>query len=96
MGIAAYNRGSAVISAQYARDRGERMNGVKPVPRPAGWGGKAAARALASAHRFLSAADSYGLAAPSEEVLAELVREQASVGHETATTAARIALGGSP
>jgi len=97
MGVAAYNRGSRVISAQFCRERGcpgcsACSEPVKPEPRPAGWGDKARARALDKARRIVSGYRRYGLTPPDEEILTHAVREDARVGRATAATAARKAL----
>lgn len=92
MGIAAYYRGNAVISRQIRAEQGIPEPCHKPEPRPADWGSKAAAKALDHARRVLSGAARCGMPAPSEEMLAEVVREKAKVGAETAAEAARQAL----
>ena len=97
MGIAAYNRGSRAISAQYCNERGCVGCALcKPTayrePRPPGWGGKARARAESYAASVLASAAKVGLPPPSQAMLAGLVQERARVGAATAEKAAASAL----
>lgn len=56
MGIAAYNRGSALISCQISREAGrctcERCNPYVPTPRPDNWGEKIQAKLDEAAERL--------------------------------------------
>ena len=97
MGIAGYNRGSLVISAQYCRDRGcAGCVRCRPTtyrePRPPGWGDKARERAESYAVRVLASGAKAGLAPLSQEMLAALVQERARVGAATAAKAAARAM----
>jgi len=79
-----------------AEARGEEFNVVvlpaEDEAAPAWTGEKAAARALDYALRIVASARRYGLDVPCVEMLAEIVRDRARVGAETAISAARRAL----
>lgn len=86
MGVAAYNRGSRVISRGLGTEREPAEH--KPVPRPKDWGAKAHARAVERAGRLLRGADRYGLRRPSRDDLIDLLRDLERVGQATAEAAA--------
>lgn len=100
MGIAAYRRGSALISRQFARDayrRGESSYDpdavqAKPTPRPADWGSKADLRALDHAQRVVAGARRYGLPLD-REVLVAAVMDRANVKQPRAERAVDLVLG---
>lgn len=54
MGVAAYERGSACISRGILMDAGRYREPAKSTPRPADWGAKTKARALARARSILA------------------------------------------
>jgi hypothetical protein len=81
MGVAAYNRGNAVIARQGCRDRGCRgcsacHTPAAPTPRPADWGGKAEARAVRFVEGARLVAERYGLPAPAAEVIEMMLVER--------------------
>ena len=95
MGVAAYNRGSRVISAQFCRDRGcpgcsSCSDGPKPTPRPADWGAKTLAKATTHASRTLRYFRKRGYATDIDD-LAGLVREYVKCGKATSREAAEAA-----
>ena len=93
MGAAAYNRGSRVIRRQADEAIGiASPSEHRPTPRPESWGDRAKARALERARRILRGCRRYGRET-SEEILAGAVQMVARVSLETATEAARQALG---
>lgn len=92
MGIAAYNRGSRVLS--------ERIYGPprplpSPQPRPADWGEKTRAKAEARARSILASGRRYGRN-DSAEILAGAVRLRVRCTEETAMAAALKAIEESP
>ena len=99
MSGAAYRRGSMAITRQICAEYNCRgcvyCHEHKPTPRPADWGEKAKAKALARAQRILASAARFGLSMPSVEVLAEILRDRERVGAGTARRAAEEALGSS-
>lgn len=92
MGAAAYNRGSRAISRQIAADFGLREpEEHRPSPRPAGWGDKAKAKALARARSILASSLRLGRVLDLE-MLAGTVQMATRVGAAAALEAARRAM----
>lgn len=92
MGIAAYYRGNQAITLQFNREAGIPDPCFVPDKRPADWGDKAQQRALECGRRIIAGAAGYGLAAPTEEVLAMAIKDRAKVGAKTAAEVARTIL----
>lgn len=91
MGVAAYNRGSAVISREIEIEQGTYRGPCVPSPRPADWGAKALARATDRARRVIVANAKVGRSV-SLEILIMCVIDREHVGAETANAAARAAM----
>ncbi len=99
MGVAAYRRGSALISLHHAREayaagitnHNPDAAPYQPRPRPPAWGEKAAAKALDHARRILSGCRRHGLECD-ESILTGAVVMRANVAEATARTAAQAAL----
>lgn len=103
MGVAAYNRGSLVISRQFCEAGGcrgcDRCRKIVPTPRPASWGDKARTRAMDRARRLIASGLKAGLRPLTVDMLAAILQERERVGEATARGIAREALhpeGGSP
>lgn len=84
MGIAAYNRGSAVISRQARADIGIREMSHVPTPRPATWGAKARAKAADCARRIVAGRLRYGLPVDRDTLIGAVV-DRTRVSHAVVT-----------
>jgi len=96
MGVAAYNRGSLVISRQFCEAGGcrgcDHCRKIVPTPRPASWGDKARTRAANRAQRLVASGAKAGLRPLTVDMLAAILQERERVGEVTARAVAEAAL----
>jgi len=94
VGVAAYNRGSAVISRQIQRDLGHAdPSEYKPEPRPSDWGSKTRAKADKRAAGILHYWTVLrGRQPMSREDLVDMIQQGIGCGRKTAEAAATKAL----
>ena len=100
MGVAAYSRGSLVISRQFCEAGGcrgcDRCRKIVPTPRPASWGDKARTRAATRAQRLIASGAKAGLRPLTVDMLAAILQERERVGEVTARAVAEAALANVP
>lgn len=95
MGIAAYHRGSRLISEQIRRELGDTsMDRPKPPPspRPPQWGQETRTRAERWGRGFLTWLRSRGHKDPTVEELATAIREHVRIGKRPALSVASTVL----
>lgn len=97
MGVAAYQRGSRAISAQFCRDRRcpgcvRCSDGAKSEPRPDGWGDEAYQRAFRMARGIVTAYRRYPGLTFDSQAIQGAIQERARVGAATAARALQVAL----
>jgi hypothetical protein len=96
MGVAAYNRGSLVISRQFCEEGGcrgcVRCRKIIPTPRPASWGDKARTRAANRAQRLIASGAKAGLRPLTIDMLTAILQQCERVGEATARAVAEAAL----
>ena len=96
MGVAAYNRGSLVISRQFCEADGcrgcDRCRKFVPTPRPASWGDKARTKAMDRARRLIASGAKAGLRPLTVDMLAAILQDRERVGEVTARAVAEEAL----
>ncbi len=98
MGVAAYNRGSLLISRQMCAEYGchgcSSCTEYKPTPRPPDWGDKTRAKALKKARMLLRGFARRGKPVPLLADLADMVEFDSRFTRTTAEYAASEALTG--